>query len=141
MSIKEEYTTIDMATAAADGFRDGQRAAQSAPVGERDDEREAFEAVVRLNWASAPLHYVRDALPKDDPRYGQYVDETMQGMWVGWQGRAAWQRTQSAGVPEGYALVPIDPTPKMLVAYMGTDGAVKRWKAMVAAAKAEGAHV
>ncbi len=27
MSMKEEYTAIDMATAAADGFRDGQRAA------------------------------------------------------------------------------------------------------------------
>jgi len=36
MSIKEEYTAIDMATAAADGFRDGQRAAQSAPAGERE---------------------------------------------------------------------------------------------------------
>lgn len=30
MSMKEEYTAIDMATAAAEGFRDGQRAAQSA---------------------------------------------------------------------------------------------------------------
>ena len=37
MSMKEEYTAIDMSTAAADGFRDGQRAAQSAPV-----ENEAF---------------------------------------------------------------------------------------------------
>ena len=36
MSIKEEYTAIDMATAAAEGFRDGQRAAQSAPAGERE---------------------------------------------------------------------------------------------------------
>ena len=32
MSMKEEFTAIDMATAAADGFRDGQRAAQPAPV-------------------------------------------------------------------------------------------------------------
>lgn len=32
MSMKEEYTAIDMATAAAEGFRDGQRAAQSAGV-------------------------------------------------------------------------------------------------------------
>ena len=37
MTMKEEYTAIDMATAAADGFRAGQRAAQSAgvPDGER----------------------------------------------------------------------------------------------------------
>lgn len=32
MTMKEEYTAIDMATAAADGFRAGQRAAQSAGV-------------------------------------------------------------------------------------------------------------
>jgi hypothetical protein len=41
---------------------------------------------------------------------------------------------------QGYVIVPVDPTPKMLVAYMETDGAVKRWKAMVAASKTEGAH-
>jgi hypothetical protein len=53
------------------------------------------------------------------------------------QSFAAQQRTQSAWVPEGYALVPVDPTPKMLVAYMEADGAIKRWKAMIAAAQAQ----
>lgn len=41
MSMKEEFTAIDMATAAADGFRAGQRAAQS--VGVPDALREAVE--------------------------------------------------------------------------------------------------
>ena len=40
--MKEEFTAIDMATAAADGFRDGQRAAQSAPAGERETIRAVF---------------------------------------------------------------------------------------------------
>lgn len=51
-------------------------------------EREAFEHMVRFIGASAPFHYIRDALPKDDPRYGQYMDESLQSMWVGWQARA-----------------------------------------------------
>lgn len=37
-------------------------------------------------------------------------------------------------VPEGWRLVPVEPTPAMLVAYMEADGAIKRWKAMLAAA-------
>ena len=45
MTMKEEFSSIDMATAAADGFRDGQRAAQSAPAGER----EAVEVVGYLD--------------------------------------------------------------------------------------------
>lgn len=58
MTMKEEFTAIDMATAAADGFRAGQRAAQSAGVPDaepvliqavavtRDDEEEGL----RLEW-------------------------------------------------------------------------------------------
>ena len=42
MSMKEEFTAIDMATAAADGFRAGQRAAQSAPAVERETIRAVF---------------------------------------------------------------------------------------------------
>lgn len=39
--------------------------------------------------------------------------------------RAAWQRTQSAGVPEGYALVPVKPTPEMLKAMRERHWAVR----------------
>lgn len=48
------------------------------------------------------------------------------------------KKVQAApGVPEGWRLVPVEPTPKMLVAYMEADGAIKRWKAMIAAAPAQ----
>lgn len=40
--------------------------------------RELFEAWVVREWPTAPLHYVRDALPKTDPRYGEYCDESLQ---------------------------------------------------------------
>lgn len=58
MNMKEEFTAIDMANASADGFRAGQRAAQSAGVPDaepvliqavavtRDDEEEGL----RLEW-------------------------------------------------------------------------------------------
>lgn len=61
-------------------------------------EREAFEHMVRFNWASSPLHCIRDALQKDDPRYGQYVDDSLQSMWVGWQARA--KQPASVAVPD-----------------------------------------
>ncbi|MHC8321189.1 hypothetical protein ACYZT4_10890 [Pseudomonas sp. GB2N2] len=55
----------------------------------RTDEREEFIAWVRREWPQAPLSNVRDLLPKNDPRYGEYCDETLQRAWVGWQARAA----------------------------------------------------
>jgi len=92
MTMKEEYTAIDMSTAAADGFRDGQRAAQSAPAGER----EAFEA-----WAaSVGYHTERDMFQSE-----KYQSTLTFELWRVWQARAAWQCTQSAGVPEGWRLV------------------------------------
>ena len=82
MSMKEEYTAIDMSTAAADGFRDGQRAAQSAPAGEREAAVEAaYAAVVEGGWSS--------------------VKEMGVEMF---QAGAAWQRTQAAVVPDVYAM-------------------------------------
>jgi len=54
-----------------------------------DGEREAFESWVRREWPQAPLSFVRDALPKNDPRYGEYCDDFLQRAWVGWQARAA----------------------------------------------------
>lgn len=60
-----------------------------------DVERAAFEAWVVREWPTAPLHHVRDALPKTDPRYGEYCGESLQRAWVGWQARAS----QPVGVP------------------------------------------
>lgn len=56
--------------------------------------REEFEAWVRRDWPAAPLHYVRDALPKSDPRYGQYCDDRLQHCWVGWQASRAALRVE-----------------------------------------------
>lgn len=52
-------------------------------------EREKFEAWVLRERPGSPLRYVRDALPVDDPRYGEYCDDTLQCAWEGWQARAA----------------------------------------------------
>jgi len=51
-----------------------------------DDEKERalFEASTRKKWPGAPLEYRRDALPKDDPRYGEYCDPVLEGAWIGW---------------------------------------------------------
>lgn len=58
------------------------------------NERAAFEAWVLTQWPGAPLSHVRDALPKSDPRYGEYCNEHLQRCWVGWQARA-----RQAGCP------------------------------------------
>ncbi|OBY90495.1 hypothetical protein A6723_019490 [Pseudomonas sp. AU11447] len=56
--------------------------------------REEFEAWVQRDWPAAPLHHVRDALPKDDPRYGEYCNEMIQRAWVGWQASRAALRVE-----------------------------------------------
>lgn len=61
---------------------------QPAPVSVVLDERAEFITWVRREWPQAPLSNVRDLLPRDDPRYGEYCDETLQRAWVGWQARA-----------------------------------------------------
>lgn len=63
--------------------------APPAPDAMSHDEHAEFESWVRREWPQAPLSNVRDLLPKDDPRYGEYCDETLQRAWVGWQARAA----------------------------------------------------
>ena len=101
-------------------------AAQSAPAGER-------EALQRL------LDDVRDVRNADDVAFGW--DEAAEYF------AAAWQRTQSAGVPEGYALVPVEPTPEMVNAALenstGIDPrsiVIEDYKAMLAAAPAQPAQ-
>lgn len=64
-------------------------AEQPAPGAVVLDEKDEFVTWVRREWPQAPLSNVRDLLPKDDPRYGEYCDEALQRAWVGWQARAA----------------------------------------------------
>ncbi|WLH85993.1 hypothetical protein [Pseudomonas sp. FP2338] len=64
-------------------------AEQPATVAVLLAERDEFVSWVRREWPQAPLSNVRDLLPKDDPRYGEYCDEALQRAWVGWQARAA----------------------------------------------------
>lgn len=63
-------------------------AAQSAPAGER----EAFEAW----WVSRPHRKVPSKYEN-----GDYVAPSVHSAWEVWQARASWQRTQSAGAPDG----------------------------------------
>lgn len=68
MTMKEEYTAIDMATAAADGFRAGQRAAQSAGVPDvsvmarvlSDRSADACNIDRTDNWAMYGQEYIED---------------------------------------------------------------------------------
>lgn len=70
--------------------------AAKASTAEGHNERALFEAWVRQEWPGAPLHHVRDALPVNDPRYGEYCNENIQRAWVGWQARAALARPSPA---------------------------------------------
>ena len=65
-------------------------------------EREAFEAWVRRERPGSPLQYVRDALPVDHPRYGEYCDDTLQCAWEGWQARAALSAPPAADMTDAY---------------------------------------
>ena len=52
------------------------------------DEREAFESWAKSTPHGSQLRYVRDALPTNDPRYGEYVSEALRLSWEAWQARA-----------------------------------------------------
>lgn len=62
-----------------------------------DQEREAFEAAIAKAWPDAPFRCIRDLLPPDDPKFGEYVNVELQGAWIGWQARD--QRPPSVAVP------------------------------------------
>jgi hypothetical protein len=88
----DTYTAVDMATAAAQGFRDGQAAVEPAPA---QDEREAFEAAaaddsfgnLRALGAEAERRGLED---------GDYIDFAARKAWEYFQAGAAWQRTRPA---------------------------------------------
>jgi hypothetical protein len=81
-SAQEQFTAVDMATAAAQGFRDGQAAVEPAPA---QDERKTFEAWAKtqgdkwlivggLQWSAGT----------DD-----YASARTNAAWAAWQERAA----------------------------------------------------
>ncbi|PKM01051.1 MAG: hypothetical protein CVV19_00560 [Gammaproteobacteria bacterium HGW-Gammaproteobacteria-9] len=82
----DTYTAVDMATAAAQGFRDGQAAMEQAAA---QDEREAFEAHMRLGGYSNP----------EKRADGSYVSSAMELWWQGWKARAA-RRAQTEQQPK-----------------------------------------
>lgn len=74
----------------------GRKKVQAAPAGEREAlERELLSV---LDFSDSNLRRVVDHL-----------------LEVGYS-RAAWQRTQAAGVPDGWRLVPVEPTAEMIEA-------------------------
>jgi hypothetical protein len=80
-------TPVSLAENRANGYTHPLYTSPPAPV--VVEERAEFVAWVRREWPQAPLSNVRDLLPKNDPRYGEYCDETLQRAWVGWQARAS----------------------------------------------------
>lgn len=64
-----------------------------------EPERTRYETWVKGEWPTAPLKFIRDALPPNDPRYGHYVDSSLQSSWFGWQARA--MHAPAPKLPEG----------------------------------------
>lgn len=75
-----------------------------------DQERELFEQSERDRSPGVPL-FILPASHKFRP--GEYQNQYVEAAWRAWQARAS---VQPAGVavPEGYALVPVEPTELML---------------------------
>jgi len=72
-------------------------------------ERQAFEAHMRLGGYSNPEKHPD----------GSYVSSAMELWWQGWKARAArpaQTEQQPVAVPEGWKLVPVQPTAEMLAA-------------------------
>lgn len=82
----DTFTAVDMATAAAQGFRDGQAAVEQATA---KDEREAFEAHMRMGGYSNPEKH----------QDGSYVSSAMELWWQGWKARAT-RTAQTEQQPE-----------------------------------------
>jgi len=108
----EAYTAVDMATAAAQGFRDGQAAVEQAPV---QDEQEVAAVIGfyegereprLLSWNVLPNGehrlYTRPAqtAPQGKFRMGDLVKKSTGSEWVGHV--CGWYSTELT--PEGYAV-------------------------------------
>lgn len=66
-------------------------------------ERKAFEA-----WLATVMPVSKHTFSRGHD--GEYAYNPAHQYWKVWQAIAAWQRTQSAGVPEGCKLVPAEPS-------------------------------
>ncbi|HCL3698853.1 hypothetical protein FA137_04080 [Pseudomonas aeruginosa] len=97
-----------------------------------EHERAEFEAWVRRDWPGAPLRFIRDALPVDDPRYGQYCDDALQRAWVGWQARAALAQPSPAQAEQAEAERPIVSFEKYMQVMYDRDENAKRLDAALA---------
>ena len=67
---------------------------------EKDSNREAFESWFESRYDA---HFMQFALDLD-----MYVDKHTQTSWE------AWQAAKAQAVPEGFVVVPVEPTPKMI---------------------------
>lgn len=90
-SSKNQYTAADMATAAAQGFRDGQAAVEPAPA---QDERTAFEAWVMQHNTAVREDYddTDENAPEDirlDRQGGVYIWANAEAAWFAWKARSA----------------------------------------------------
>ncbi len=84
----DTYTAVDMATAAAQGFRDGQAAVEQAAA---QDEREAFEARMILEAGPGAA----DLWIKGNPGAG-YSNERVNDHRFGWVACLEWMATRPA---------------------------------------------
>lgn len=87
----DTFTAVDMATAAAQGFRDGQAAVEPAAA---QDERTAFEAwVVQHNTAVREDYDDTDENAPEDIRLdrqgGVYIWANAEAAWFAWKARSA----------------------------------------------------
>lgn len=79
-------------------------AAEALSVAGVVDERAAFELADRSGCF-------------DVSAGGEYQNPYVQSAWEGWQARARLNPCCAQAVPDGYVLVPVDPTPEMLDRY------------------------
>jgi hypothetical protein len=87
----EAYTAVDMATAAAQGFRDGQAAVEQAAA---QDERKTFEAWVMQHNTAVREDYddTDENAPEDirlDRQGGVYIWANAEAAWFAWKARSA----------------------------------------------------
>lgn len=96
-----------------------------------DSERAAFEAAMAEVAKEHAYGYAGILFYRDQT--GAYGQTWVDSAWIGWQARAS----LPVGVPDGYALVPVEPTPEMLRAGVEVGvGAYPIYRAMLAAAPA-----
>jgi hypothetical protein len=106
----------------------------------KDADRAAFEAQYAEDHFGGDVNAIAIHMRRGDD--GEYVLRTQRDAWYGWQARSL-----PVGVPDGYALVPVEPTRTMLHrAYdnnlmswisrqsTGHDCAAGIWESMLAAA-------